>query len=57
MLHRNRHDVAQKLVHTLGTLCPQYGQQAPNTWAVDAQHVVSECPPNGHQQTNQWADF
>jgi len=29
-----------------------YGQQMPNTWAIDAHHVVPECPPNGHQQTN-----
>ena len=29
-----------------------YGQQMPNTWAIDAHHVGSECPPNGHRQTN-----
>lgn len=34
-----------------------YGQQTSNTWAIDAHHVGSECPPNGHRQTNQWADF
>ena len=29
----------------------------PNIWAIDAHHVVPECPPNGHRQTNQWTDF
>ena len=57
MLHRNRYDVAQKQSQTLGIRCPQYGQQMPSTWAIDAHHVVSECPPNGHRETNQWADF
>ena len=46
------HDIAQKPSRTLGTRCPQYGQQMPNTWSIDAHHVVPECPPNGHRQTN-----
>ena len=46
------HDIAQKPFQTLGTQCPHYGQQMPNTWAIDAHHVGSECPPNGHRQTN-----
>ena len=32
-----------------------YRQQMPNTWAIDAHHVGSECPPNGHRQTNKRA--
>ena len=46
------HDIAQKSSQTLGTRCPKFGQQMPNTWSVDAHHVGSECPPNGHRQTN-----
>ena len=46
------HDIAQKPSQTLGTRCPKFGQQMPNTWSVDAHHVGSECPPNGHRQTN-----
>ena len=28
------HDIAQKPFQTLGTQCPHYGQQMPNTWAI-----------------------
>ena len=51
------HDIAQKPSHTLALNARGYGQQVPSTWAIDAHHVVSECPPNGHRETNQWADF
>ena len=38
------HDITQKSSQTLGTRCPKFGQQMPNTWSVDAHHVGSECP-------------
>ena len=43
---------AQTLALALGARCPLYGQRVPVTWSVDAQHLVPECPFDGHRQTD-----
>ena len=31
---------AQESPHEMGIQCPQYGQLVPNTWSIDARHLI-----------------